>query len=141
MQGEPMPAAAVSLGSLVLMRVDKQSSTRAKGTIKTEVAMGLGIADPCDSLNGFHLFKILEKPPTPRTQQCCLHNSGGFTVDDCFSVIFEVGLQWHQDRKTRNWLRKRSQRPSTSGRWLLLEAVIHHVCFGPQTELNRLHLD
>lgn len=61
MQGEPMPAAVVSVSSLVLMYMDKQSSTRAKSTIKTEVAMGLGTADPWNSLNGFHLFKILNK--------------------------------------------------------------------------------
>lgn len=56
-----MPAAVVSVSSLVLMYMDKQSSTGAKSTIKTAVAMGLGTADPWNSLNGFHVFKILNK--------------------------------------------------------------------------------
>lgn len=58
MQGEAVPAAVVSVSSLVLMYMDKQSSTRAKSTIKTEVAMGLGTADPWNLLYRFHLCKI-----------------------------------------------------------------------------------
>lgn len=61
MQGEPMPAAVVSVSSLVLMYMDKQCSTRAKSTIKTQVVMGLGTADPRNSLNGFHIFKLLNR--------------------------------------------------------------------------------
>lgn len=59
MQAEAAPAAVVWVGSPALIHTDKQSSTRAESTIKTEAAMALGTADPRNSLYRFHVVKML----------------------------------------------------------------------------------